>query len=247
MAAMPLHRLLPTIKRQTLQCSVHSPLKIATAWLYNNCLQERNILLMGAPGAGKTSVGKILGYKLGKPVIDIGDDVLEKVWGIPVTEKLAKVGDKSFLEEEGQAVCTLSTSGCVISLTGSNPLHSDAMMHLKRSGFTLYLDVDTEDILSRLGRMKVNRIVGQETGVSIKAILEYRKQFYEKWLDARVFCGIGDSVAEVAEKALKVLHRYSEIETFSSTRSDDPAGNRSIRDPKFFSDVVVEGLAAQLD
>ncbi|XP_062848082.1 threonine synthase-like 1 [Trichomycterus rosablanca] len=194
---------------------------------------------MGAPGAGKTSVGRILADKLGKPVIDIDDDVLEKTWGIPVAEKLANVGDKAFLQEEGQAVCNFSASGCVISLTGSNPLHSDAMRHLKRFGLTLYMDVDTEDILERLGRMKVNRIVGQETGGSIKEILEYRKQFYEKWLDARVFCGRGDSVAEVAEKVLKVLHRYSESETYCSTRSDHPGGS----DPKFFSDVVVEGLA----
>ena len=43
---------------------------------------------MGSPGAGKTSVGRILGHLLGKEVIDVDDDVLERVWGMTVAEKV---------------------------------------------------------------------------------------------------------------------------------------------------------------
>ena len=53
------------------------------------CEQKgNNIILMGSPGAGKTTVGRILGHHLGKDVIDVDDDVLEKVWGISVAEKV---------------------------------------------------------------------------------------------------------------------------------------------------------------
>ncbi|XP_036437555.1 threonine synthase-like 1 [Colossoma macropomum] len=220
-----------------------SPSCLATAQLSTKSPQplERNVLLMGPPGAGKTSVGRILAHRLGMPVIDIDDDVLERTWGMPVAEKLAEVGEECFLDEEGRVVCNLSASGCVISLSGSNPLHSDAMLHLKRSGFAVYIDADVDDIIERLSRMKVNRIMGQRSGVSMREILQYRKQFYEKWSDTRVFCGRGDSVEEVVEKVLQVLARYqeSESETFTSTRSQPgPSGGL-----KFFSDVVVEGLA----
>ncbi|TRZ04032.1 hypothetical protein DNTS_006374 [Danionella cerebrum] len=194
---------------------------------------------MGPPGAGKTSVGRIVGCRLGMPVIDIDDHVLERSWGMSVSEKLSEIGGECFIEEEGKAVCRFSATGCVISLTGSNPLHREAMQHLKRSGVVVFLDVDTEDILQRLSQMKVNRIVGQESGVSMRDILKYRKQFYEEWLDARVLCGAGDSIEDVADKVLKTLCRYedSESEMFVSTRSQ---GSSEL---KYFSDVVIEGLA----
>ncbi|CAL9698262.1 unnamed protein product [Knipowitschia caucasica] len=199
--------------------------------------RDRNILLMGPPGAGKTTVGRILAHKLGLPAVDIDDDVLEPTWKMPVASKLASVGAQSFLEEEGKALCNLSASGCVVSLTGSNPLDNLAMKHVKQTGVVVYLDVDVEDIMHRLSRMKVNRIVGQEAGVPMTDILQYRKQCYEKWFDIRVLCGKGDTVIEVADKVLSALERYDNEETFISTRNQDVS--KSVH----FSDAVVDGLA----
>ena len=58
-------------------------------FLYTLLLQKgNNIILMGSPGAGKTSVGRILGRHLEREAIDVDDDVLEKVWGMTVAEKV---------------------------------------------------------------------------------------------------------------------------------------------------------------
>ncbi|KAM7369687.1 hypothetical protein PAMP_010991 [Pampus punctatissimus] len=221
-----------------------SPFSKSGSWLSTKAspLGDKNILLMGPPGAGKTTVGRIVAHRLGLPVIDVDDNVLETTWKMPVAAKLAAIGGERFLEEEGQALCNFSASGCVVSLTGSNPLHAEAMQHVKQTGLVIYLDVDSEDIIQRLAMMKVNRIVGQEAGVSMKDILHYRKQFYEKWLDVRVLCGRGDTVEDVAEKVLKAVERYQNHagETYVSTRSDN-AGSSSQK--TYFSDVVVEGLA----
>lgn len=214
------------------------------SWLSTKAsmLGDKNILLMGPPGAGKTTVGRIVAHRLGLSVIDVDDDVLETTWKMPVAAKLAAIGGERFLEEEGQALCNFSASGCVVSLTGSNPLHAEAMQHIRQTGLVIYLDVHSEDIIQRLARMKVNRIVGQEAGVSMKDILHYRKQFYEKWLDVRVLCGTGDTVEDVAEKVLNAVERYQNHagETYVSTRSDS-AGSSGQK--TYFSDVVVEGLA----
>lgn len=199
-------------------------------------------MLMGPPGAGKTTVGRMVARRLGLPAVDVDDDVLEPTWKMPVAEKLAQVGGQRFLEEEGQALCSFSASGCVVSLTGSNPLHTAAMQHVKETGVVVYLDVDSEDILERLERMKVNRIVGQEAGVSMMDILGYRRQFYETWLDVRVLCGRRETTEEVAEKVLKALERYQNHsrETYVSTRCDETEWSKK---KAYFSDVVVEGLA----
>ncbi|XP_020786377.2 threonine synthase-like 1 [Boleophthalmus pectinirostris] len=203
----------------------------------DSLLGDKNILLMGPPGAGKTTVGRILAHKLGLPAVDVDDDILEPTWNMPVAAKLASVGGQRFLEEEGKALCNFSTSGSVISLSGSNPLDTLAMQHIKRSGIVVYLDVDAEDIIHRLARMKVNRVVGQEAGVPMKNILRYRKQFYEKWFDIRVLCGRGETVMDIANKVLNALEWYNNPDKFISTRSNDTS--KSV----YFSDVVVDGLA----
>ncbi|XP_075936631.1 threonine synthase-like 1 [Anarhichas minor] len=228
---------------RAVRCSL-SPLSASKSWLSTKAPPpgDQNILLMGAPGAGKTTVGRIVAHRLGLPAVDVDDDILETIWKMPVAAKLAAVGGERFLEEEGQALCNFSASGCVVSLTGSNPLHAAAMRRLKESGLVVYLDVDGEDVMQRLARMKVNRIVGQEAGASMRDILRYRKQFYERWLDVRVLCGRGVTVEEVAEKVLKAVERYRNraAETFVSTRSD---GAASPNQETHFSDVVIEGLA----
>ncbi|XP_015269786.1 PREDICTED: threonine synthase-like 1 [Gekko japonicus] len=201
---------------------------------------------MGPPGAGKTTVGKIVGQKLGCRFIDVDDNVLEKTWNMPVSEKLKDVGKEQFLEEEGNALLSLSASGSVVSLTGSNPMHDASMQHVKKNGIVVYLDVPTQSIMDRLKLMKVERIVGQGSGTSLKDILQYRKEFYKKWYDIRVLCENGITATAMAEKVLHAVERYqnSETEGLLSTRSlkcDDKSEQK--HSIKFFSDAVVEGLA----
>lgn len=74
------------------------------------------------------------------------------------------VGSDGFIEAEGQALLQLSCNNSVISLSGSNPMHQLAMSHISTLGTVIYLDVDDYDILERLEKMKVDRIVGQNDG-----------------------------------------------------------------------------------
>lgn len=68
------------------------------------------------------------------------------------------------MEAEGQAVLQFSSDNAIVSLSGSNPMHKEAMEHIKSLGIVVYLDVDDDEILNRLAAMKVNRIVGQNEG-----------------------------------------------------------------------------------
>ncbi|XP_078394220.1 threonine synthase-like 1 isoform X1 [Cetorhinus maximus] len=204
---------------------------------------EKNIVLQGAPGAGKTTVAMFVGQITGLPVIDI-NEVLEKTWHMSVAQKLQEVGDELFLQEEGETIKKLSIARSVISLTGSNPMHPSSMYHMKKSGIVVYLDVSLEDIQQRLEGMNVDHVVGLRPGVSIQEMFHYRQQFYHQWYDVRVFCQAGDTAEAVAKKVLDGVKRYQDSESgkFISTRSI-AKHSEFRRAPSFFTDVVIEGLA----
>ncbi|XP_074123057.1 threonine synthase-like 1 [Sminthopsis crassicaudata] len=214
------------------------------SWFSTHSLGNKNIILMGLPGSGKTTVGKIISQKLGCGAIDV-DNILEITWNMTVAEKLKDVGNEQFLEEEGKVLLNFSASGIVISLSGSNPMHDATMQHLKKSGIIIYLDVPIADLIDRLSLKKIDRIVGQNAGMPLKEILQYRRQFYKKWYDIRIFCEDGASVEVIADKAFEEIKRYQDVdsETFVSTRYKCKYPGEKIS-TKYFSNAVIEGLAS---
>eukprot|EP01117_Protostelium_nocturnum_P004762 TRINITY_DN1726_c0_g2_i8.p1 TRINITY_DN1726_c0_g2~~TRINITY_DN1726_c0_g2_i8.p1 ORF type:complete len:721 (-),score=212.11 TRINITY_DN1726_c0_g2_i8:218-2380(-) len=203
---------------------------------------KSNIILMGPPGSGKTSCGRRIGEKLKMKWIDVDDDLLEKEWKCPVSQKLSELGDELFVKEEGKVLRSLNVENTVISLTGSNPLDEEAMKHMKEGGIVYYLDVYDQDILERLEKMKVNRIVGQGSK-SLSSILAYRKSFYESFYDVRVLLGINASADQVFEHTLEAIERYRKLQentkTFSSTRSLGKEDDLRLS----FGEVVLQGLS----
>jgi threonine synthase len=196
-----------------------------------------NIVIMGPPGAGKTSVGRLLAARLDMACLDVDNDHLEKVWGMPVAQKLKELGDDEFLQEEALTTMQIEVTNTVISLSGSNPLHRHALMHLAKDSVLLYLDVDKTSILERMNLMKTDRIVGMGTQ-TLAAILDKRLSVYENSYDLRVTVAEGDSLEKIADKALVQLRRQHH---FISTRGY--AGEKGGGVPVTFQDAVNTGLA----
>ena len=108
--------------------------------------------------------------------------------------------------------------GHIVALTGSNPMHQEAMNQFRQTGIVVFLDVDSKDILSRLATMKVDRIIGQGNGVSMEQILHYRQQFYENSYDVRILTprnASPEAQANLVQSALENMNRQKE---FISTR-----------------------------
>lgn len=103
-------------------------------------------------------------------------------------------------------------------------------------GTVVFLDVHMKDILERLERMKVNRIVGQNDGASMADILKYRQRFYEQWYDTRIICEQNESPQSIGDKIITQLHRLKDKQGYVSTRGLD------MRE-RGFNDVLLQGLA----
>ncbi|KAJ8301244.1 hypothetical protein KUTeg_020231 [Tegillarca granosa] len=196
--------------------------------------------MMGSPGSGKTTVGRLVGQKLGLRTLDIDDDHLEPYWKMTVAEKLAEVGSDRFIEEEGKALLEFNAQNSVVSLTGSNPMHEESMSYVSKSGMVVFLDVENEDIVQRLERMKVNRIVGQGPGVTMSDILQYRQQFYEKSYDVRIIVEKNETQESISNKVVEVVKRTKNHKGYVSTRRIP--NEEELKSMTFF-DVVLKGLA----
>eukprot|EP01126_Amoeba_proteus_P055494 TRINITY_DN6893_c0_g2_i5.p1 TRINITY_DN6893_c0_g2~~TRINITY_DN6893_c0_g2_i5.p1 ORF type:complete len:764 (-),score=110.97 TRINITY_DN6893_c0_g2_i5:39-2132(-) len=201
---------------------------------------------MGPPGCGKTSIGKILGRKLDKQVIDVDDDFLEPYWGVSVAEKLSELGDDKFLLAEGEALMNFPyTLGKVICLSGSNPLHPRSMEHISQmSSVIIYIDVPLDTIVNRMHVMKINRIIGHLSGKSLREILHFRTEFYENSYHIRVIVTDGEDVESIVEKVLLEIGRNQSYRSTRGWIGGEVSEYESQRQGRHdFLDVVRTGLA----
>ncbi len=143
-----------------------------------------NLILIGMPGSGKSTLGKRLAEFLKKDFIDFDDDVLEQPEKPSVWEILTDLWDEWFLDYEEQETLKLRFENTVFSCSGSQPLREKAMNYLKKLGTVVWIDVPVEIIESRLQDMKVERIVWMGK-MSLREILLWRKDFYRKSFDYR--------------------------------------------------------------
>lgn len=215
--------------------SIPSGLKMVRWISTASLLRKSNLVLMGPPGAGKTSVGREISKVLQMPVYDVDNDHLENEWGTSVAQKLADLGDEEFIKAEGAAAMNIRKKGHIISLTGSNPLHPESIEYLSKDGLVVFLDVPKEDILKRMEEMKVDRIVGQASA-DLGSILDHRSAKYESRYDARVLVERESSVRKISEQVVKI---WGKQEDYISTRGFEGMSSN----PLTFLDVVSAGLA----
>ena len=150
----------------------------------------KTIILIGLPGAGKSTIGVILAKSLGMNFIDT-DIVMQERTGRLLQELIDDEGIDAFLAIEEDTALSLDADNTVIATGGSVVLSDRAMKHLKSKSIIIYLIISFEEMVRRLGNITTRGIV-LFPGQSLSDMYDQRIPLYEKYADIRIDCSDGD-------------------------------------------------------
>ena len=142
---------------------------------------KKNIVLIGMPGVGKSTIGVIIAKILGYQFID-ADLVIQEQYGKLLKEIIAERGTEGFVQVENDVNKSLNPEKAVISTGGSVVYCDEAMRHLKAVGKVVYLKLSYQAIRKRLGNLKGRGVVLEE-GQTLRDLYEERVPLYEKYAD----------------------------------------------------------------
>ena len=163
---------------------------------------KNNIVLIGMPSAGKSTLGVILAKTLGKQFVDT-DLLIQKHTGETLQETINRDGIKAFLEIEETVVASAECDNSVVATGGSVVFSEKAMDKLKENGTVVYLDVPLSDIKRRLNNI-TTRGIAMNPNETIETVYEQRLPLYRKYADITVPAADND-FEQTVEKIIKSL------------------------------------------
>jgi shikimate kinase len=163
------------------------------------------IVLVGMPGAGKSTIGVLLAKEAMKDFVDT--DVLIQV---RAEQSLQSIVDNSgyliLRQLEEEVLLDLSLENHVIA-TGGSAVYSDAgMAHLKKLGPVVYLKVSLEELKRRVQNLPKRGIAGRP-GITLDELYEERCPLYEKYADFTVDCD-----GKTPEQVINEIERFLKSE-----------------------------------
>ncbi len=146
--------------------------------------EKNNIVFIGMPGSGKSTIGKLLAERLGLRHID-GDAIMEEFEGRKLQDIIDTKGNEYVLELEGKVLRELDVENCVISPGGSCVYYPDGMENLRSIATIIYLKVSWPAL-----KMRCTNVFGRgiifKPGETLKDLYDIRTPLYEKYADITI-------------------------------------------------------------
>lgn len=159
---------------------------------------SKNIVMIGMPGSGKSTVGVVLAKTLGMDFVDV-DLVICRRNGGRLQEIVDRSTHEGFLRLEAEAALSLDCSGSVIATGGSMVCSEDAMAYLKSIGTVVYIEVPLTDLSKRITNLE-SRGIAFRPGETLADIYAQRIPLYEKWADITVKSDNLDRIEDVVNR-----------------------------------------------
>lgn len=140
-----------------------------------------NIILIGMPGVGKSTIGVVLAKVLGYDFIDT-DLLIQNKMNMKLKDIIQQEGNEGFQKIENDVNASLDISNTVIATGGSVVYCREAMEHLKSIGNVIYLKLSLEPLSGRLGNL-IGRGVVLKDGQTLDELFLERTPLYELYAD----------------------------------------------------------------
>lgn len=145
-----------------------------------------NLILIGMPGCGKSTVGVVLAKAANMDFVD-SDLIIQREMGMKLSKIIERHGDDGFRDIENHVNASLDAVNSVIATGGSVVYGEEAMRHLKALGKVVYLKLSCAAITERLGDLHA-RGVTIRPGWTLRDLYDERCPLYERWADLVIDC-----------------------------------------------------------
>lgn len=164
----------------------------------------KNLILIGMPGCGKSTVGVLCAKALGMPFLDT-DLVLQSRSGKLLQKLVDELGTEGFLRLEEEVILGVDCEGTVLATGGSVALENRAIAHLREKGLAVYLRLPYEEIEHRL-RNIATRGIAMGPGESLRTLYDARIPHYERNADLILDCA-GQTLEETVSSVVSAFRR----------------------------------------
>ena len=145
---------------------------------------KKNLIFIGMPAVGKSTVGVVVAKRLGMKFVDT-DLLIQEQEDRLLREIIADVGEEGFLKIENQVNRDLDVKNAVISPGGSVIYCEEAMRHFKETGTVVYLKASYQTIKRRIRSPKKRGVVLKE-GQTFRDLYNERTKLFEMYADITI-------------------------------------------------------------